>query len=269
MPSFKLIAKDIVLYGTYDQSYQFEQLKNALSYLTTKGYQVKSYRGEIPKNRAFDFMNQKDEVDVIFGGATIERESKSQPIRIPILKGLNGWRMPLVNKDKKDIFLSVNSINEFKKLIPGQFYSWSDTKILESNQIQVAKGSDYEGLFQMLDRGRIDYFPRSVLEIYGDYEARKHLNIMIEQNILIHYPTAYYFYVGKGNNTLAADISTGLESAIADGSFDQIFVKHHGDVISNIQKIKHKVFTLDNPFLSTETPLPRKGLWIDLNAKVN
>jgi hypothetical protein len=264
-----LSAKNITLFGTHSQSYQFAQLQNALSYSLEKNYLLFSFKGEIPKQRAFNLMNHKEEVDVIFGGATIERENKGLPIRIPILKGLNGWRLPLINKNQKELFLSIDSMAKFRKLIPGQYYSWSDTKVLESNDINVAKGSDYEGLFHMLDRGRIDYFPLSVLEIFDEFEPRKHLNIIIDVNTLIHYPTAYYFYVGKNNQMLANDISVGLEKAIADGSFDDIFLKYHGDVINGILNIKRKVFSLDNPFLSDKTPLSRKKLWINLHPESN
>jgi hypothetical protein len=264
-----LLAKDITLFGTNSQSYQFAQLQNALSYLPNKNYHLFSFKGEVHKQRAFDLMNNKAEVDVIFGGATIERENKGLPIRIPILKGLNGWRLPLINKNQKELFLSIDSMAKFKELIPGQYYSWSDTKVLESNEINVAKGSDYEGLFHMLDRGRIDYFPLSVLEIFDEFEPRKQLNIIIDVNTLIHYPTAYYFYVGKNNQMLANDISFGLEKAIADGSFDDIFRKYHGDVINGILKIKRKVFSLDNPYLSDKTPIFRKELWINLHQENN
>lgn len=261
------VAKNITLFGTNSQSYQFAQLLNALSYLPEKNYQLLNFDNQIPKDRAFDFMNHNKGIDVIFGGATQERENISTPIRIPILKGLNGWRMPLINKDNKDFFLTIKTMSDFKKLIPGQFHRWSDTKILESNNIHVAKGSDFEGLFQMLDKERIDYFPRSILEIDGEYQARKHLNIMIDKSLIIHYPTAYYFYVGKNNQTLADDILYGLEQAKADGSFDNVFVKYHGEVINNILKIKRRVFSLNNPFLSSETPLSRKELWIDLHPE--
>jgi membrane-bound lytic murein transglycosylase MltF len=262
-----LQAKTLILFGTNSQSYQYEQLLNALSYVPEKQYQLSSYQGELPKDRAFDFMNLNKGVDIITGGATLARENKSTPIRIPILKGLNGWRMPLIHKNRENIFTNIQSLAAFKRLIPGQFHRWSDTKILESNNIQVAKGSDYEGLFYMLEKGRIDYFPRSVLEIDAELKAHQDLNILIDKRVLIHYPTAYYFYVGKDNPLLAHDILLGLERAISDGSFDKIFNKHHGEIVKNIRKTKRKVFSLENPFLSEHTPLLRKNLWIDLHPE--
>ncbi len=263
--SLALQAQQLVLYGTNEYSYKFELLQHALSYHPEKKYQLVGFKNEIPKHRAFDFMNDRNAIDIIFGGATIYRESISLPVRIPILKGLNGWRMPIINKSKKDLFTTINSISSFKDLVPGQYYSWSDTKILESNGIEIAKGSDYEGLFQMLDKNRFDYFPRSVLEIENDYNARKHLNIMIDPTTLIHYPTAYYFFVAKENKTLHEDISFGLQQAIADKSFDKIFNKYYGEIIATIMNKNKKVFLLNNPLLPKQTPLSEKHLWVDLS----
>ena len=104
---------------------------------------------------------------------------------------------PLVNKKKHLLFKQVNSIEQFRKLVPGQFHTWSDTKVLESNNIRVEKGADFEGLFLMLDKERFDYFPRSVLEVDHEYEAHKLLNITIDSSVLVHYPTANYFYVAN------------------------------------------------------------------------
>lgn len=261
-----LSAQTLVLYGALEKGYQIEILQHALSYHPDKNYQVVSFNNKVPKQRAFDFMNETKGIDVIYGGATVFRENLSLPVRIPILKGLNGWRVPLVNKDRTNLFDSINSMQAFKNLVPGQYYEWSDTKILESNGILIAKGSDFEGLFQMLDKNRIDYFPRSALEVENEYQWRKNLHIAIEQSALIHYPTAYYFFVAKENTALHEDISSGLQQAIADKSFDEIFNKYHGSTISAILQRNRKVFSLDNPYLPQQTPLSEKHLWINLSA---
>ena len=262
--SHRLFATEIVLYGTFKDSYQFELLKHALSYSPENNYQISNFNNRLPKDRAFDFMNKNEHVDVIFGGATIEREQKALPIRIPILKGINGWRVPLVNKKKHPLFKQVNSIEQFRKLVPGQFHTWSDTKVLESNNIRVEKGADFEGLFLMLDKERFDYFPRSVLEVDHEYEAHKILNITIDNSVLVHYPTANYFYVAKNNQALAKIITFGLEQALADGSFDQLFFKYFAEVIDRVKKNNVKIFSLKNPYLSEKAPLARKELWIPL-----
>ncbi|GLX79275.1 hypothetical protein tinsulaeT_26150 [Thalassotalea insulae] len=263
----RVFANSIIFYGSHSGSYQTEILQHALSYLPEKHYQIVNFSGQIPKQRAFDFMNAHQELDVIFGGATINREQQGLAIRIPLLKGLNGWRLPLVHKKTPEIFKNINTLAQFKQLVPGQFHSWSDTKVLESNGIRVEKGSDFEGLFLMLAKQRFDYFPRSILEVFRELNARENLDITIDNSVLIYYPTAYYFYVAHDNEQLAQDITTGLEQAIADGSFDAIFTKHFSQPIEQISAIKRKVFFLNNPYLPEKTPLSRKELWLHFPAK--
>lgn len=117
----------------------------------------------------------------------------------------------------------------------------------------------------MLHKARFDYFPRSILEIKWDYQNHQDLNISIEKNTLIQYPTAYYFYVRKGNNQLASAIEYGLEQAWKDGSFDKIFNEFYGQQVEEIKNSKRRLFKLANPHLPKETPLARKELWIDLS----
>ena len=258
-------ADNVVLPGFDNGYYSSALLKHVLSYSPSKNYQVQFFSKGLPKNRVLELIANNGGIDVISAGATIERENLLLPIRFPILKGLNGWRIALVAKDNKDLFLQYASLEKFKTLTTGQLHSWSDTKIMASNGIKIEKGSDYNGLFTMLENKRFDYFPRSILEIRWEYEQHKNRNIMIEPHQLIHYPTAYFFFVNKNNTKLAADISFGLEEALKDGSFDLIFNKYFGSAVKAVQQEKRGVFSLNNPFLPPQVPVSRSELWLDLH----
>jgi len=258
-------AEKVVLPGFDNNDYSALLLKLALSYSSSSDYQVQFFSKGLPKNRVLKVIAKNGGIDVISAGATIEREKLLLPIRFPILKGLNGWRIALVTKHNKDLFLQHESLAQFKTLTAGQLHSWSDTKIMASNGINIEKGSDFNGLFSMLENNRFDYFPRSILEVRGEYEKRKDRNIMIEPHQLIHYPTAYFFFVNKNNTKLAADISSGLEKALKDGSFELLFNKYFGDAIKVVQQENRGVYSLTNPFLPLLVPLSRKELWLDLH----
>ena len=116
----------------------------------------------------------------------------------------------------------------------------------------------------MLVAGRFDYFPHSIIEIQQEYEANQDMNIAIDPHVLIHYPTAYYFYVNKGNTMLAADVRWGLEQSFKDGSFEVIFMRYHGQVVKQMLNENRRVYQLENPFLPVKTPLKRKELWLNL-----
>jgi len=258
----KASAQTIIVPGDGNPYYIEIMLAHALSYSPKKEYKIEYYGEYLPKLRALNQIASKQGIDIIAAGATREREALLRPIRFPLLKGLYGWRIPLVNNKYKDLFKGPLSLQAFKQLKPGQLHSWSDTKVIESNGIEVIKGSSFKGLFQMLANERFDYFPRSVLEVEREYLENKHLPLAIDQHIIIQYPTAYYYYVHKENVALAQDIQFGLEQALKDGSFERIFMEHYSDAVKYIKNSERRIYKLDNPFLSEETPLNRKELWL-------
>lgn len=264
LSSYSCMAEQVVMHGSEREDYITDILSHALSYFPNKNYKINFHNKSFPKLRVLEIIAQNKGIDIIAGGATKARETMLKPIRIPLLKGLYGWRIALVTLGNKEIFTKNSKLSEFKKLSAGQLHSWSDTKILESNDIYVEKGSDYDGLFDMLVNGRFDYFPRAVIEVDSEFDKHKDKNLVVEQKALIHYPTAYYFYVNKNNVSLATNIKEGLERAIKDGSFDRLFNKYYGEIVSKISAQNRHVYHLKNPFLSSKTPLNRAELWLDL-----
>ncbi len=139
---------------------------------------------------------------------------------------------------------------------------WSDTKVLLENELPLQTGSDFIGLFDMLARERFDYFPRSVLEVDDELIKFKKYNLSIDPHILIHYPTAYYFYVKRNNKQLAEDIEYGLTLAIKDGSFDVLFDQYFSKAVDYISSGTRHVIYLNNPFLPENTPVTKSKFWI-------
>lgn len=237
-------AQDIVIQGSERKDYFIDILEHALSYTPEKNYQLTFYDQNLPKARVFDNIATNNGINIIAAGATIDREEILLPIRFPILKGLHGWRVSLIKDTNETLFATPLSHSNFKKLTAGQLHSWSDSKILESNNIKVEKGSHFQGLFHMLVAGRFDYFPHSIIEVQQEYANNQDMNIAIDPHALIHYPTAYYFYVNKNNINLATDISYGLEKTLKDGSFEEIFMHYHGDIIKHTLNENRRVYQL-------------------------
>jgi hypothetical protein len=264
--SVNIKAEVIIHAGENRDDYYVRLLKHVVTYINDKNYRVKAFGTFIPKDRNFELLLNNDGIDVVFAGSTTEREQKYLPVRFPLLRGLNGWRIPLVQKGQELLFRDILTLQQFKQLKPGQFHTWSDTQVLLANGIEVVKGTDYEGLFGMLALGRFDYFPRSVLEIENEYSAHKNLAITIEKNTIIHYPTAYYFYVSKENSRLAKDLEKGLELALKDGSLTKIFNHFYGKTVNKVRDTQRRIIKLKNPLLPKETPLNRDELWINLGS---
>jgi hypothetical protein len=262
-------AKDITYMGLGGDrdAYHTELLTEIFNHSAALGYEVKRYSETLPHHRAFGFLTAQKGIDIVIAYATEERDQAYLAVPYPILRGLNGWRLCAVHKDNSAIFNKVTRLDELKVFKAGQLYAWTDNKILTFNGITPVNGSDFIGLYQMLQKKRFDYLPRSILEAEHEVNSiaqQEKINIVIEPNILLYYPTAFYFYVNKNNKALAKELTLGFEAIIKNGKVDAIFYRHYGKIIADIRKEQRKIIVLENPLLPRSTPLARKELWVGL-----
>lgn len=202
-------------------------------------------------------------VQVMWTMTTREREERLLPIRIPIYRGLIGWRVNLQRKADAGQLAAVQNLAELKPFSFGQRHDWPDTAILRANDLQVVTSQHYQGLFQMLDAGRFDLFPRELVVAWQE-QARavaKGLDLSVDEHLLLHYPTAFYFFTSRNRPDLASDIERGLEAMIADGSFQRLFEQYHGDTLRQANLHSRRIIELHNPDLPPATPFARKELW--------
>ncbi|WP_269533802.1 ABC transporter substrate-binding protein [Chitinimonas sp. BJYL2] len=214
-----------------------------------------------PQGRALRLLANGQGIDVMWTMTSREREAELMPICIPIYKGLMGYRIALVRKAETELFANVHAAADLRRFVAGQGHDWPDTDILRANSLKVQAAVSYGSLFQMLAAKRYDYFPRSVIEIWGEAERHKSAGIVVEPYVLIYYPTASYYFVSKKNPALASVIQRGLEAAIADGSFDALFKARYGQVIKQVQAAKRRLIVLENPDLPEGTPLHIPAYW--------
>jgi hypothetical protein len=245
-------------------SYSLTMLKLALERIETK-YRIKEVTEDFTQTRVNEEVRTGG-LDLAWIASDSELESTLLPIRIPLFKGLLGYRIFIINADNQAKFDRIQTLEQLKQQITmGQGKTWADTKILETNGFKVVKATKYPGLFHMVDGGRFDAFPRGVHEPFGEIRERPALNLAVEQNLMIAYKMPYYFFVGPDNHELANDVERGLNLAIADGSFDKAFFSapQVTDVIEKANMKNRRIFFIDNALLSPETPLDRSELWFD------
>nr|WP_315476080.1 transporter substrate-binding domain-containing protein [uncultured Undibacterium sp.] len=201
-------------------------------------------------------------LNVVWSSTTEEKERNYLPIRIPLRKGLLGYRLMLVHKDKQALLKDVESLQDLKKFSVGQGVGWDDVKLYEANGIEVIEAK-YSNLFRMLSYKRFDFFPRGINEIFTEFEKESAQNpdLVIDENLLIHYPWPYYFFVSKSNPQLQKRLELGLRKMIKDGSFDAIFWKYNGKAIEAVNFKKRRIIHMKNHLLPRETPLNDATLW--------
>ena len=199
--------------------------------------------------RTFERMVTGNGIDVVWAPTTAQLERDYLPVRVPLDKGVLGWRIFLVNKAEREKFSAVHSMVQLKALSAGQAGEWVDTQILRHNGMTVVESTLYETLFKMLAGHRFDYMPRGIAEIIGEADNYAHLGLEIEPRLALHYPFCTYFFVARGNEQLAAHLERGLRKAQRDGTFESLFHQYMGREIAAAKLDKRMVFELENPTL--------------------
>jgi hypothetical protein len=243
--------------------YCVAMLKLALSKINSD-HQLEPIYAEMTQVRQVeDIKNGK--LDVMWAGTSKELEDEVEPVRVPLFKGLLGHRFLIIRKGDQARFNNIENINDLRRIALGQGTAWIDTKVLEANQLNVVKTMKYQNLFYMLDGSRFDAFPRAVFEPFNEIASRPDLALTVEERLMLVYKMDFYLFVGKDNKQLARDLERGLDMAIADGSFDEIFMSSPlvQEAISKGNLKNRIVIPLDNPFNSPETPIDRAEYWID------
>ncbi|WP_408319853.1 hypothetical protein [Paraburkholderia nemoris] len=194
-------------------------------------------------------------INLLWTSTDAEAERGLNVVRIPINRGLIGHRIFVIRKDRQADFDRVGSLADLKALTGGQGLGWIDTKIMRAAGLNI-ETVPYETVFDMVQGGRLDYFPRGAIEAFAELDEPRHRdrNLVVEKRLLLKYRSDFIFYVSTKHASLAQTINKGLEKAYLDGSFMRLFNSHpyiqDGLVRSDIAN--RKVFVLDNPFLSEE-----------------
>ncbi|MES2046780.1 MAG: hypothetical protein V4447_00150 [Pseudomonadota bacterium] len=247
--------------GDDRQTYPLKILTLALSKGGGK-FELKPCLHKMQQDRALRQLALGLEINVLWTMTSKEREKDLLPIRIPIDKGLLGWRIFLINTKNIANFEKLHTLDDLKNFQAVQGHDWPDTEILRANGLKVLGLPYYHSLFSLLQMGKVDYLPRSISEIWVEEKNHPEMDLTIEKNLILHYPTALYFFVNKRDQELARLIESGLLAAIKDGSFEKAFVESYGEDIKRTNFKGRKLFQLTNPLLPLETPLQDKKLWL-------
>jgi len=190
-----------------------------------------------------------------------QRESELRPIRIPMYRGLGGWRLLFIREEDRELFSRISTVDQLREPIGGQGHDWPDTQILRANGFDIRTSVSRDSLFQLLNHKRIDFFPRGLNEVWDEQGLPETKGLIVEKRLVLRYPTAFYLFVTRDNEELANILETGLERAIASGAFQRMFMQFMGETIKKADLKRRTILEITNPTLSSKTPLERKELW--------
>jgi len=242
----------------YSRNYNNEFVKTSIDNLianTTSDYGEMSVvqSRDMEQGEAFEAL-VRGEIDIFVGSPTKERESKASMIYVPLDRGLLGFRLCLVHEDAP-LFSSIRTPSQFiqKKLSIGLGTYWPDRIIYEQNGFNVVDSPIYQALFSMLENRRFDCFSRSVIEV--DNELTKHAdkNITLDEKLVFIYPNADFIFVNPNKTGLLMRLMVGMENAIEDGSYYEIFDTFFSKELAHHKVFERKLIFIDNDSASQRT----------------
>lgn len=231
--------------------------------LAEGGYRLTPLYTDVTPDRGLALL-QSGRIDVVSLPATPERERLYRAVPEDIMRGLLGYRVLLIRKERQAEFAAITSLDGLRKMRLGFGSQWADFPILEHNGLTVVGNPHYPSLFGMLEKGRFDAFPRGLNEAWREQEEHtaELPELAVESELLLYYPYPVYFFVQRDDMALASRLQRGLERAIQDGSMRTLFLQHHATLFKQAGLAHRRLILLENPFLPADFRSPDTSWWL-------
>lgn len=233
--------------------------------LTPSSRQMNAARAEI-------LLTNSSDITVMARTTSLAGEQVLNPIRIPLDKGLTGYRVFLIKADTQPRLDTVRTQAQLQTFSIGQGAMWVDADILRAQGFTVVTSPTYEQLLPMLDSDRFDLFSRGVNEVGPELNAgnKVYPGLAIENKMLLYYPLPRYYFFARNpeGEKLSQRVEEGLRLLMKSGKFERRYRAFKKSLLSDLNLAGRRVFTLTNPYLPPETPLTERGLWDTLEAEL-
>jgi hypothetical protein len=194
------------------------------------------------------------------------------PVRIPLLRGLLGYRLILIHRRDLDRFAKINDLEALRKIRFGSVKHWSDTIIMKNAGLNVVTGTTYDGLHKMMQADRFDALSRGAHQIEAEMAA---LNadpandLVVEPHLMLHYtlPVYFWFTRDKEGRRRAERVEAGLKMMVEDGTLEKMFNATFEASIEKYDLAHRTVIELANPLLIPEDPVDDRKLWYKPTGK--
>lgn len=230
-------------------------------------FEIQRFPNSVTRNRALHLLIDGD-IDIFSAPTRPVWEESVLPVRIPIRKGILGYRLFLINESDQSLFSEIMDLEQLKALPLGGGTQWSTSQVFRKLGFELTGHSEYEALFAMLKHRRFLYFPRGINEIFRELDDRReqYPEMKIEDELALYLPLPTYFFVTPKRPALAKQVESGLKEIIRDGTLNDLFNKYHQESIDRANLSDRRIFKLNNPDLSVETPLNEADFWYSPSA---
>ncbi|MFM4703927.1 hypothetical protein [Aeromonas bivalvium] len=207
-----------------DGDYQLKLLDLALRH-SGQAFRIEQVDVDLNQFTLQQQLREGKAINVFWMGTSSALESALLPVPVPLFRGLEGLRIAFIHEKDQEKFSQITNLEQLRKMRAAQGIGWADNRVYQEAGIPTYM-TRFTNLFRLMnDGGRLDFFPRSLVEIFAEQRelAGQYPNLVVEQHLLIRYPFAEFFFVSPRHPKLAKALTRGLESAYADGSFLRFF----------------------------------------------
>ncbi|HUE90876.1 hypothetical protein [Pseudomonas sp.] len=266
-PQWRFVHNAPETEGDQRYAYHWRVLRAALEVTRSKygDYRLEPGRPMSEKLQVIDMQRPQVGLNTLVLDATQTLEEALLPVKIPVDKGLLGYRVFLIQAADQPRFAGVQSLEQLRQLRFGQQREWSDVAVYQVAGLPVVTGSSYEGLFHMLMLRRFDAFGRGVSEVSGElaHWRKKYPQMAIESELLLYYPLPVYFWFARTDEgrIRARRVEEGMHTLMADGTLDRLFAEEYAATIEQLGLDRRRMLMIANPHLSSNHPFDKAAYW--------
>ena len=167
-------------------------------------------------------------------------------VDFPIRRGLLGVRQLVVRSDRVDEFARLPDLAALQRRYRlGYGTEWGDLPVMRQLGFRVTTERSTALLYEGLRNGRIDFLSRGLNEAPSEVPrfTGPDQEFSLVPGVLLFYPLDDCYFVSHRRPELAARLLRGLRTALADGSYRQLFHQHFGESLAAVRDAR--VWRLD------------------------
>ena len=215
------------------------------------GYAPELVVHRLPQLRA-NMHLQTGDISILWMLESRARNQRFVPVRVGLTNGLIGHRLMLIRQGDQRRFAGITQAEDIRrqKLHTALGKNWFDVDVWQVNQLPyVVVDGNWKTMFTLLEKGRIDYLSRSVIEILQ--EDKEHPELIVESELMLVYDRDYYFYLSHSGKHAGAPYQQILEKALnqarVSGLMDRLIQKHWADDLQLLNYFQRRSLHLKTP----------------------
>jgi len=233
------------------ESYYLELIDTALKSTANEGlYRIDFVEESLSATRKREMLvaGNRINIDRITGfGSKNNSHQGLLRVKVPLMRGFHGFRIPLIRKELQARLNHVNSANELRQFSLGLGRGW-EGYIYKKENFTVIEAQDMSSLLKMLAAGRFDFIPLAATEIEDNYSIHnKPLAALAAENrLLIYMPMPIFFYVSEKTPELANRMERGLLIMEKEGKMKSIFDKYFAERLKKLHLSQRVIIEIPN-----------------------